>query len=145
MITHTHHFLSLKSFFRVFDCALRQKKRANEEVEKPKEGDEDDEDTFKIKSGGEGGGGKKPKKLRIPKAASVSAFREPTAEDIKKAKDMMPVIRPSEAPLCQCGIKTNARKNRKEGSPGFGMMFWWCGKGKHDETRCNFSRKADII
>lgn len=51
--------------------------------------------------------------------------RDPTAEDIAKAQADMPVIRMSEAPLCQCGLKAAPRKNRAPGSPGFGMMFWW--------------------
>jgi len=71
----------------------------------------------------------------------VPVFREPSADDIARARAAMPVIRQSEAPLCKCGERTRARKNRKEGSPGVGMMFWWCAKDKWDRSNCRFSEK----
>lgn len=72
-------------------------------------------------------------------------FREPTLEDIARAKEIMPVIKPSQAPNCLCGLKSSARKCRKKDSQAFGLMFWWCSKQKDDETRCTFSKRADVI
>ena len=51
--------------------------------------------------------------------------RDPTAEDIAKAQAAMPVIRMADAPKCRCGLRSAPRKNRAQGSPGHGLMFWW--------------------
>jgi len=100
----------------------------------------DDDGEFKIKS--KTTEFKPAKKIKIK--IQNPKFREPTAEDIKKAQEMMPVIKSSEAPMCMCGEKARARKNRKQGSPGFGYMFWWCSKAKSDETKCFFKKRADV-
>jgi hypothetical protein len=105
----------------VFDCKFKVKKR------KVIEDDADEKQEVK--------------KITI----ESSKFRQPTAIDIKRAQEIMPVIRQSEAPKCSCGEIARARKNRKQGSTGYGLMFWWCAKSKDDETRCNFAKVANVI
>ena len=52
-------------------------------------------------------------KLRIaPVAPASGKFREPTADDIKKAKEIMPVINPKNIPNCACGERASVRKCR---------------------------------
>jgi len=133
----------------VFDCSKRQKKRPLDEPKKAPESEAaSDDDTFKIKKPitAENFSKKKIAKLAAPTAPGlVKLFREPTAEDIRKAKEIMPIINPKAAPKCNCGEPARARKNKKKESPAFGHMFWWCPKAKDDETRCQFVRKADVI
>lgn len=114
----------------VLDCPLRVKKTKTDHTRDGDEVEKEDEDSFKIKK---------------PKVMTISKFREPSAGDIARAKEIMPVINPSKAPLCHCGDKASARKCRKEGSDAFGLMFWWCAKKKTDEGRCRFSKKANVI
>ena len=51
--------------------------------------------------------------------------RDPSPNDIAKARAAMPVIRMADAPQCRCGLRSAPRKNRARGSPGEGLMFWW--------------------
>lgn len=67
---------------------------------------------------------------------------EPTAEHIRLANEMMPVLSGLVVPNCFCGLKAAARKNQKKDSPGYGFMFWWCNKPKGDETRCKLARRV---
>lgn len=71
--------------------------------------------------------------------------REPSRIDIIQAQEIMPVIRVSETPKCDCGESARARKCRKKDSTGYGLMFWWCAKSKNDETRCQFAKIANVI
>jgi hypothetical protein len=91
----------------------------------------------------EGGGDQEKKK---PKAAVDNPKqREPTAEDIAKAQAAMPIIKPSQAPLCHCGKRAHARKNRDKNSPWFGLMVWWCAKDRKDESNCGYARRAHVM
>lgn len=86
---------------------------------------------------------KRPKSGLSAVANNDPKFRCPTEEDVLLAQQNMPVIRMSTAPLCECGKKARPRKCRKQGSSGFGLMFWWCSKARTDETRCRFVKKFE--
>jgi len=121
-------------------CPFRVKKNIAATSEK-RLAEEAPEEEFVIKKGNADGLTKPPKKLKIKE----SRFREPSAEDIAKAKAMMPIINPKDAPMCNCGAPAGCRKLRKKESPAYGKMFWWCAKRRDDATRCNFVKKADVI
>ena len=155
----------------VQDCTKRTKKRKAKNdapaaaARSKKEGsdEEEDEPTFKIKKPAAGTAvasyGRSAGTFKLPPSAASpvspidkykpspdpSKQRNPTKEDIAKAKEMMPIINPSKAPKCLCGEKARCKKMKKKGSPAFGQMFWWCPKAKGDDTRCKFVQKADVI
>ena len=121
-------------------CPFRKKKDSTTSSSK-RPAEEVTDGEFVIKKAKVDGPLKPPKKLKIKDIR----FREPTADDIAKAKAMMPIINPKDAPSCDCGAPAGCRKLRKKESPAYGKMFWWCAKAKDDATRCKFVKKADVI
>ncbi|GMI34896.1 hypothetical protein TeGR_g1822 [Tetraparma gracilis] len=89
---------------------------------------------------------KKKKSKANPAHAPVQG-QDPSEADKQRAREMqreMAFVN-KRAPSCFCGDRSRLAKVRKSAdpaSPAVGQFFFFCGKGKHDETKCRFARPA---